>query len=112
MVKRVAKPTKYQLWIEAEVHEVRKELPGNVRQRIKRLLSELANQPRPSSSQPIETVGLVMPAEIEVRRIRLEHWRIIYAIHDHEKWVWVLAIRERPPYNYEDLPKIVAKLMQ
>lgn len=32
-----------------------------------------------------------------------ENWRIIYAVNDNEKWVWVLAIRQRPPYDYEDL---------
>jgi mRNA-degrading endonuclease RelE of RelBE toxin-antitoxin system len=110
MVKRSSRPSKYQVWLEAEVHTGRVELSGNIRQRIKRILTELAEQPRPALSQLLDTTGLDLPAGVEIRRLRLEHWRVVYAVHDIEKWVWVLAIRRRPPYAYEDLPEIVAKL--
>ena len=49
-------------------------------------------------------------AGVELRRIRLEQWRIIYAINDDERWVWVLAIRRRRPYDYTDLPDLVQRL--
>jgi mRNA interferase RelE/StbE len=107
--KRKSAPT-YRIWLEAEVHEMRTRLPGKVRQRVKRLISELRDQPRPSVSQPLDSTGLDVPSGVEIRRIRLEEWRIIYAVNDSERWAWVLAIRQRPPYDYEDLPELMAKL--
>jgi hypothetical protein len=39
-----------------------------------------------------------------------ERWRIIYAVSDAERWVWVLGIRHLPPYDYEDLSELVGRL--
>lgn len=100
------------MWIEPEVHARRDQLPGKVRQRIKKQIDDFANQPRPAVSQPLDTEGLGLPDQVEIRRARLENWRIIYAINDSEKWVWVLAIRERPPYDYEDLAEFAARLTE
>ena len=102
----------YQLWLEAEVHESRKYLPGKVRQRIKRLIDRLVNQPRPTISKILVTEDLAVPLQIEIRRIRLDNWRIIYAVNDTEKWVWVLAIRQRPPYDYEDFAELASRLLE
>lgn len=38
--------------------------------------------------------------------------QVPYALNDYEKWVWILAIRQRPPYDYEDLPELAAKLRE
>ena len=38
---------------------------------------------------------------MEVRRYRIGHWRIVYVVHEDAPLI--LAIRKRPPYNYEDL---------
>jgi mRNA interferase RelE/StbE len=94
--------------LEAEVHEARTQLPGKIRQQVKRLISELGSQPRGQLSKIMDTESLEVPDGVEVRRIRLEGWRIIYAVNEAEKWVWVLAIRQRPPYDYEDLPLLSA----
>jgi mRNA interferase RelE/StbE len=40
----------------------------------------------------------------------MERWRIVYAVCDVEQWVWVLAVRRRPPYDYNDLPELIARL--
>ena len=100
----------YRLWLEGEVHESRGDLPGKVQQRIKKLMDGLAIKPRPYISKTLDTSGLAVPMQIEIRRLRLENWRIIYAVNDTEKWVWVLAIRQRPPYNYEDLTELASRL--
>jgi mRNA-degrading endonuclease RelE of RelBE toxin-antitoxin system len=113
MVKRTREPVEsYRVWIEPEVHVLRNELPGKVRQRIKREIDHLADRPRPSSSLDLDTSDLGLPSGLELRRIRLEHWRIIYAINDQDHWVWILAIHKRPPYNYEDLSEIVSKFTE
>jgi len=110
VVKR-GKPT-YRLWIEPEVHSAREELPGNIRQRIKRLLDGLIVDPRPSSSKALDLSELGIPPAIEIRRIRLEHWRVLYAVNEREGWVWALGIYRRPPYQYEDLQELASKLQE
>jgi mRNA interferase RelE/StbE len=97
---------------EAEVHESRDVLPGKVRQRIKKLIDSLRVEPRPARSLALDIEDLPMPAQIEIWRIRLEDWRIIYAVNDSEQWVWVLAIHRRPPYDYEDLAKLASRLSE
>ena len=100
----------FRLWIEPDVHSAREVLPGNIRQRMKRIFNNLSVEPRPASSKALDTEGLNVPGSIEIRRLRLEKWRILYAVNENEGWVWVLQIHKRPPYQYEDLPEIVAKI--
>lgn len=88
----------YRVWIEPEALADARETPGNVRQHIKRALQLLEHQPRPTENKQLD-----FPAEdFEPRRLKLGNWRIVYPINDTEKWVWVLAIRKRPPYDYGD----------
>jgi mRNA interferase RelE/StbE len=58
----------------------------------------------------MHTTGLDLREGVELRRIRMERWRIVYAVCDEEQWVWVLALRRRPPYDYDDLPELIARL--
>lgn len=67
----------YDLRIEPDAHKERKRLPGNVRQRIKRAISQLQREPRPYFSESLDTTGIDIPEGIDVRRIRLEKWRVI-----------------------------------
>ena len=100
----------FRLWVEPEVHSTRDVLPGNIRQRVKRLINALPFEPRPASSRVLDVEGLDVPEDVEIRRLRLDKWRILYAVNETEGWVWVLQIRKRPPYQYDDLPEIAAKL--
>jgi mRNA interferase RelE/StbE len=94
------------LWVEPAVHQARKQLPGHVRQQVKRLIAALADAPRPHNSRLLDVTGLDMPPGVELRRIRLGRWRVIYAVHEAEGWVWVLGVHRRPPYDYEDLNEL------
>ena len=98
------------LLIEPAAHKQRKKLPGNVRQRIKRAIGGLAQNPRPYFSEKLNTEGLELPEGVELRRIRLEKWRIIYAVNDPEEWVWVWGLRKRPPYDYQDLEELTGQM--
>jgi mRNA-degrading endonuclease RelE of RelBE toxin-antitoxin system len=100
----------YDLYLEPEVHAARRELPGNLRQRVRRAFDDLRATPRPAESRPLDTSGIDLPTNIELRRIRIDRWRIIYAVSDDDQWVWLLAIRRRPPYDYEDLPDLANRL--
>ncbi len=109
MVKR-GKQEIFRLWVESEVHSARRDLPGNVRQRVKRVLDDLSVNPYPSSSMALGVSDLEVPLQVEIRRVRLDHWRILYAVNEQGRWIWVLGIYRRPPYQYEDLQEIVSKL--
>ena len=79
----------YALLVEPAVHNARKYLPGNMRQRIKRTIDDLAHKPRPPASRDLDITGLEIPRGVEVRRLRMDDWRLIYAVNDDERWVWV-----------------------
>ena len=78
-------------------------LPGHVRQRVRRAIRDFADNPRPPHSKRLD---FDLP-EVEPRRLRLERWRIIYAVIENSQLVAVLAVRRRPPYNYAELPDLL-----
>ncbi len=84
-----------------------KSLPGYVRQRVKKSVDALAFDPRPPGSKSLDFPEL----DGDLRRLRLDNWRIVYAVSNGEKTVDILAVRKRPPYRYEDLAELVEKLM-
>ena len=43
-------------------------------------------------------------------RIRLDNWRIIYAVTESDNAIDVLAVRKRPPYDYGDLEQLLEEL--
>jgi mRNA interferase RelE/StbE len=100
----------YDLFLEPEVHAARQELPGNVRQRVRRAIESLADDPRPHDSRALNLVDLDLPSGVEIWRVRLERWRIVYAVNDSEQWIWVLGLYRRPPYDYADLPELTRRL--
>lgn len=51
-----------------------------------------------------------VPSGVGVLRLRVGGWRIVYAVNEGQNWIWVLAIRKRPPYGYEDLADLVSSL--
>jgi hypothetical protein len=73
------------LWIEPDAYQARKALPGHVRQRVKREIEALVDDPQPPNSRALDVTGL----------------------NPTEGWVWVLSIQRRPPYDYEDLSELV-----
>ena len=48
--------------------------------------------------------------DLELRRLRIERWRVVYMIDEEWELVTVLAVRKRPPYDYEDLEELLAEL--
>lgn len=99
----------YRVEVSHEVRQEIRQLPGNVRQRIFRTLQELAQEPRPYSSKSLDVNKLDITLELgaDLRRIRLDRWRVIYLIEEDVQVVSVLAIRKRPPYQYEDLSDLL-----
>jgi mRNA interferase RelE/StbE len=98
--------SRYTVYIIPDAWPKIKELPGNIRQRVKRAIDSLADNPRPARSKTLD-VADVTP---EVRRLRLDQWRIVYAITEAEKIVDVLTIGKRPPYDYGDLEELLREV--
>jgi mRNA interferase RelE/StbE len=87
------------------LHEI-KDLPGHIKQRVRRAIDALAENPRPSDSKQLD-----LPDEVfSVWRLRFDRWRILYVVSEDEKTVDVLAVRRRPPYDYADLAQLLTDL--
>lgn len=93
----------YTVYVTPRALDEIKALPGHVCQRVKRVVDSLAQDPRPPRSQSLHASGL----ECDLRRFRLDRWRIVYAVPDQERVVDVLAVRRRPPYDYGDLDELL-----
>ncbi len=107
------KPSRYKVWMKPDVHSARKTLPGHVRQRIKSLIDGVGHESRPAKSKILrlpETIEGFSSETWEVRRVRLENWRIVYAINEEWKEVAILTIQKRPPYDYDDLESLLSSL--
>ena len=98
-----------QVWIEPTALKEMRRAPGNVRHRLHRLALALAENPAPPGSRPL-TPPAGWTGRLELRRVRLDVWRIVYVIDWDWQIVTVLAVRKRPPYDYEDLPELLDKI--
>jgi mRNA interferase RelE/StbE len=79
-----------------------------VRQRLARLIDGLASDPRPAGSRALRLPDSNPAPDWSLHRLRLDDWRVIYAIHEPLAEVVVLRLRRRPPYDYEDLERLLA----
>ncbi len=84
----------FRVLIESAAERDVRHLPGHVRQRARRIIVDLAREPRP-------------PQAVELRghpgywRQRLLEWRIIYRVEDDPPTVTVIAVpRKRGPETY------------
>lgn len=98
--------SRYTLYVTPETFQNIKELPGNIRQRVRQAIQSLSDNPRPPQSKRLD----LPEVEAEVWRMRLDNWRILYAIDESEQIVDVLAVRKRPPYDYGDLEQLLEDL--
>ena len=96
----------YSVYITPGAWQEAKELPGHMRQRIKRAIDQLSENPRPAKSKALDVPEISQ----ELRRLRLDRWRIVYAITEEDNVIDVLAIRKRPPYDYGDLVALIENI--
>jgi hypothetical protein len=76
-------------------------------------LDDLRQEPRPLGSRTLELPESTPPKLLEVwevRRARLEDWRVVYAIAEAERQIAILLVARRPPYRYEDLRDLLEEL--
>jgi len=96
----------YTVYITPACFKEIKSLPGHIRQRVRRAISKLGDNPRPSQSK----VLIVPDIEIELRRLRLDKWRVLYAITETDRTIDIFAVRKRPPYDYGDLETLLKEI--
>lgn len=104
----------YKVEVDRRLRKVIRNLPGNLRQRVLRILESLRQQPRPRESQAIDTskAGISLGPRADLRRIRIEAWRVVYLVESGVRLVTILAIRKHPPYQYEDLRELVSSFVE
>jgi mRNA-degrading endonuclease RelE of RelBE toxin-antitoxin system len=95
--------SRYTVYVTPAAWKEMKTLPGHMRQRARRAVSALAEDPRPAKSKALDVPGV----PCEVRRLRFDRWRVVYAVTEAEQVVDVLAVRKRPPYDYGDLATLL-----
>lgn len=84
-----------------------KRLPGHVRQRVRGSISALSTEPRPARAKRLRFDA----SSFEVWRLRIDGWRVLYAIFESDpRRVAVIAVRRRPPYAYGDLEELFSGL--
>ncbi|NEO98797.1 MAG: type II toxin-antitoxin system RelE/ParE family toxin [Symploca sp. SIO2E9] len=83
-----------------------KGLPGNIRQRRRSAIQGLSENPCPEQSKRLDLPEI----EVELWRLQLDKWRILYAINESERIVDILAVCKRPPDDYGDLEKLLEQL--
>ena len=96
--------SQFRVYVTPEALVEIKDLPGNVRQRVREAVRELARQPQPPRSKQLQFNN----PDRQLFRIRLDNWRIVCVISEHEKAVDVIAVRKRPPYDYGDLGELLS----
>jgi mRNA interferase RelE/StbE len=86
----------YKIKVTETAEKELRRLPGNVRQRARRMVSILAGDPRPSGAKELRD----RPGRY---RLRLDGWRVIYRVDDEDETVTVLRVRRKVgPETYED----------
>jgi mRNA interferase RelE/StbE len=98
------------LWVEPSALDEIAALPGHVRQRIRRAVSDLPKAPRPANSRVLDIPEDMPIAGLEAQRLRIDSWRVLYVIDQEWEIITVLAVRKRPPYNYEDLRELLVRV--
>jgi mRNA interferase RelE/StbE len=93
----------YKVYVTPAAWKEIKDLPGRIRQRVRKAVDAFADDPRPAKSKALDLPDLAC----EVRRLRLDRWRVVYAITEADELVDVLAVRKRPPYDYGDLESLL-----
>lgn len=99
--------SRYRIFVTPRALREIKELPGHMRQRIRQAVRELAENPGPDGSRRLDIPDLAQ----EIRRLRIDRWRVLYAITEADNAIDVLAVRRRPPYDYGDLEVLLRELV-
>lgn len=87
----------YQIEYTEEARGALRTAPGFYRQRFRRTIEGLAEDPRPAEAKPTR--------DHDRYKIRFDRWRIIYVIRESDRAVRILRIAlKKGPGIYQNLP--------
>jgi len=100
---RWRRKVRYRLSYTEEARRAIPDLPGNYRQRIRREITALADDPRPAYAERLRrTPGRGDPPDRY--KITLDRWRLIYRVIEDEQTVRIIRIRlKHGPETYEGM---------
>jgi mRNA interferase RelE/StbE len=79
-------------------------LPGHIRARVRRTIVALRDDSQPRQGKRLDfDLG---PGQ-ELWRLRLDRWRLVYLVDNDRHGIFVLTVRRRPPYDYDNLDALV-----
>jgi len=88
---------RYQVDVPRRIRRQIEDLPGHIRQRVKREIAGLAFDPRPDHA--VELRGILQGRY----KIKLDQYRIVYRIDDMVAVVEVLKAGKKSPGFYDDV---------
>lgn len=97
---------RYSVYILPQARREIDRLPGYARQCIRKEIVGLRDNPGPPRSKQLDYH--IEPGK-ELWRLRFESWRVVYLVDREWGQVYVLAVRKRPPYQYDDLASLLAE---
>ncbi len=97
--------TRYKVYVLPSAAKEIDRLPGHIRQRVRQAVKELARDVYPPRSKRLD---YELKSGWELGRLRLESWRLVYVIDREWDRVFVLTVRRRPPYQYDDLDQLLS----
>ncbi len=97
----------YQVYVLPQARREIDRLPGHIRQRLRRAVVGLRDDPCPPGSKQLTYDA---GPERELWRWRLDPWRVVYLVDREWGRVYVLTVRRRPPYQYEDLAALLGEV--
>jgi mRNA-degrading endonuclease RelE of RelBE toxin-antitoxin system len=98
--------SKYQIYITPGALQEVQNPPGTMRERVKRAIDLLGDNPYPSLSKELEFDILFC----KLRRLQIDRWRITYLIHEDDKVIDILGVRKRPPQDFGDFNTLLEEL--
>ena len=101
----------YRVEVTAEARKELRRAPGHLRARILQVLHTLEQDFCPLGSRQLDTAQLeeTLTPSMSLWRVRLDTWRVIYVVDIEDQVISILAIRQRPPYQYEDLRNLTRR---
>ena len=100
----------YSVYVTPQAWKEIKQLPGTMRQRVKHAIDGFVSNPYPAKSKVLD-VSELPEFEGTLVRLRIERWRLVYMVSESEKTIDVLAVRKRPPYDYQDLEELIEHVL-
>ena len=98
----------FRLYVVPQAWDELQRLPGHIKHRVRNAIDKLIDEPCPPVSKRLDYPS---GASVAVFRLRIDKWRIVYAVDEDANLVSIVAVRKRPPYDYQDLAALLEDIL-